>query len=196
LICASRTFLILCEGGRDQAHTRRVHARQLVPRASVPTHPPRTTRSGALGSAAAGAMVLVLCIGDLHVPHRAQDLPPKFKELLKPNKVDHILCCGNLCSKVRRRDSALQLRMHSRALACRGQGEHLPCRFYRRRAAAHSALRRHIGGPLPPCGRAPGGPATPHTASPLSRPFLPCLAPAVVARVPEGHLRRCEAGPG
>ncbi|KIZ05006.1 Vacuolar protein sorting-associated protein 29 [Monoraphidium neglectum] len=44
-------------------------------------------------------MVLVLCIGDLHVPHRAQDLPPKFKELLKPNKVDHILCCGNLCSK-------------------------------------------------------------------------------------------------
>lgn len=44
-------------------------------------------------------MVLVLCIGDLHIPHRAQDLPPKFKELLKPNKVDHILCCGNLCSK-------------------------------------------------------------------------------------------------
>ncbi|GBF88662.1 vacuolar sorting-associated protein [Raphidocelis subcapitata] len=44
-------------------------------------------------------MVLVLCIGDLHVPHRAQDMPAKFKELLKPGKVDHILCCGNLCSR-------------------------------------------------------------------------------------------------
>lgn len=48
----------------------------------------------------------MLCIGDLHVPHRAQDLPPKFKELLKPNKVDHVLCCGNLCSKVSRMDRA------------------------------------------------------------------------------------------
>jgi hypothetical protein len=56
---------------------------------------------GSSSSSSAGSMVLVLCIGDLHIPHRAQDLPPKFKELLKPNKVDHILCCGNLCSKVR-----------------------------------------------------------------------------------------------
>jgi vacuolar protein sorting-associated protein 29 len=43
-------------------------------------------------------MVLVLCIGDLHVPHRAADLPPKFKELLKPGKVDTVLCAGNLCT--------------------------------------------------------------------------------------------------
>lgn len=42
---------------------------------------------------------MVLCIGDLHIPHRATDLPPKFKELLKPGKIHHILCCGNLCSK-------------------------------------------------------------------------------------------------
>jgi vacuolar protein sorting-associated protein 29 len=27
-------------------------------------------------------MVLVLCIGDLHIPHRTADLPPKFKSLL------------------------------------------------------------------------------------------------------------------
>lgn len=27
-------------------------------------------------------MVLVLCIGDLHIPHRATDLPAKFKALL------------------------------------------------------------------------------------------------------------------
>jgi vacuolar protein sorting-associated protein 29 len=45
-------------------------------------------------------MVLVLCIGDLHIPHRATDLPAKFKELLKPGKIHHTLCTGNLCSKV------------------------------------------------------------------------------------------------
>jgi hypothetical protein len=42
----------------------------------------------------------VLCIGDLHIPHRATDLPPKFRELLKPGKIHHILCTGNLCSRV------------------------------------------------------------------------------------------------
>ncbi len=47
-----------------------------------------------------GTMVLVLCIGDLHIPHRATDLPSKFKELLKPGKIHHTLCTGNLCSKV------------------------------------------------------------------------------------------------
>jgi len=44
-------------------------------------------------------MVLVLCIGDLHIPHRATDVPAKFKELLKPGKIHQILCTGNLCSK-------------------------------------------------------------------------------------------------
>ncbi|MEW5299105.1 MAG: hypothetical protein WDW36_002151 [Sanguina aurantia] len=44
-------------------------------------------------------MVLVLCIGDLHIPHRAADLPQKFKELLKPGKIHSILCVGNVCNK-------------------------------------------------------------------------------------------------
>ncbi|PRW60872.1 Vacuolar sorting-associated 29 [Chlorella sorokiniana] len=44
-------------------------------------------------------MVLVLCIGDLHIPHRATDLPPKFKALLVPGKISHILCPGNLCTE-------------------------------------------------------------------------------------------------
>lgn len=48
---------------------------------------------------AVNKMVLVLCIGDLHIPHRATDLPSKFKELLKPGKIHHTLCVGNLCSK-------------------------------------------------------------------------------------------------
>ncbi|KAK9918160.1 hypothetical protein WJX75_001805 [Coccomyxa subellipsoidea] len=44
-------------------------------------------------------MVLVLCIGDLHIPHRATDIPPKFKTLLVPGKIHHILCPGNLCTR-------------------------------------------------------------------------------------------------
>ena len=37
-------------------------------------------------------MVLVLCIGDLHIPHRVADLPAKFKSLLVPGKIQHVLC--------------------------------------------------------------------------------------------------------
>ncbi|XP_065850021.1 vacuolar protein sorting-associated protein 29 [Euphorbia lathyris] len=44
-------------------------------------------------------MVLVLAIGDLHIPHRAADLPPKFKSMLVPGKIQHIICTGNLCIK-------------------------------------------------------------------------------------------------
>lgn len=44
-------------------------------------------------------MVLVLCIGDLHIPHRTTDIPAKFRELLKPGKIHQILCTGNLCTK-------------------------------------------------------------------------------------------------
>jgi hypothetical protein len=46
-------------------------------------------------------MVLVLALGDLHIPHRAPDLPPKFKQMLVPGKIQHILSPGNLCIKVR-----------------------------------------------------------------------------------------------
>mmetsp|Transcript_664 Transcript_664/g.2421 ORF Transcript_664/g.2421 Transcript_664/m.2421 type:complete len:187 (+) Transcript_664:448-1008(+) len=44
-------------------------------------------------------MVLVLVIGDLHVPMRAVDLPPKFKHLLVPGKIQHVLATGNLCCR-------------------------------------------------------------------------------------------------
>ena len=44
-------------------------------------------------------MVLVLCIGDLHVPHRAPDLPAKFRALLVPGKIQKALCPGNLCNE-------------------------------------------------------------------------------------------------
>ncbi|KAI3960824.1 hypothetical protein MKW92_052655 [Papaver armeniacum] len=44
-------------------------------------------------------MVLVLALGDLHIPHRASDLPAKFKSMLVPGKIQHIICTGNLCIK-------------------------------------------------------------------------------------------------
>jgi vacuolar protein sorting-associated protein 29 len=44
-------------------------------------------------------MVLVLVIGDLHIPHRTHDLPSKFKKLLVPGKIQQILCTGNVCDK-------------------------------------------------------------------------------------------------
>ena len=53
-------------------------------------------------STAPTTTMLILCIGDLHIPHRACDLPHQFKELLKPGKIHSILCTGNLCCKVGR----------------------------------------------------------------------------------------------
>ncbi|KAK8292040.1 hypothetical protein V6Z11_D06G095400 [Gossypium hirsutum] len=44
-------------------------------------------------------MVLVLALGDLHIPHRAADLPPKFKSMLVPEMIQHVFCTGNLCIK-------------------------------------------------------------------------------------------------
>ena len=44
-------------------------------------------------------MVLVLVIGDLHIPHRVHDLPAKFKKLLVPGKIQQILCTGNRCDR-------------------------------------------------------------------------------------------------
>jgi vacuolar protein sorting-associated protein 29 len=42
---------------------------------------------------------LVLLIGDAHIPQRAIEIPSKFKEMLIPNKVQHVLCTGNLGNK-------------------------------------------------------------------------------------------------
>ncbi|GMH55535.1 hypothetical protein TrLO_g4771 [Triparma laevis f. longispina] len=42
---------------------------------------------------------LVLVIGDLHMPQRAADIPAKFKKMLVPNKMQHVLCTGNLTTR-------------------------------------------------------------------------------------------------
>ncbi|KAF3437752.1 hypothetical protein FNV43_RR20508 [Rhamnella rubrinervis] len=69
-----------------------------------PSHsePPRGTSPGLKSSGLSYwvlRMVLVLALGDLHVPHRAPDLPAKFKSMLVPGKIQHIICTGNLCIK-------------------------------------------------------------------------------------------------
>ncbi|KAK4535236.1 hypothetical protein CDCA_CDCA04G1261 [Cyanidium caldarium] len=43
-------------------------------------------------------MVLVLAIGDFYVPHRCCELAQRFRELLAPGKIQHVLCTGNVCS--------------------------------------------------------------------------------------------------
>ena len=41
-------------------------------------------------------MPLVLVIGDLNIPYKAIDIPPQFKKLLVPGKIQQILCTGNV----------------------------------------------------------------------------------------------------
>lgn len=39
---------------------------------------------------------LALLIGDFHVPHRAAEVPAKYREMITPNKVSTVLCTGNM----------------------------------------------------------------------------------------------------
>jgi vacuolar protein sorting-associated protein 29 len=41
-------------------------------------------------------MVLVLIIGDLHIPSRSPSLPAKFRKLLVPGKIQQTICTGNI----------------------------------------------------------------------------------------------------
>ena len=42
---------------------------------------------------------LVLVVGDMFVPQRCPDISPQFKSLLIPNKIQHVLCLGNIGSR-------------------------------------------------------------------------------------------------
>lgn len=42
---------------------------------------------------------LVLILGDLHIPNREAEIPEKFKRMLVPNKMQHVICTGNVGSK-------------------------------------------------------------------------------------------------
>ena len=43
--------------------------------------------------------MLVLVLGDAHIPMRVQSIPDKFKKLLVPDKIQSVICTGNLCCK-------------------------------------------------------------------------------------------------
>ncbi|KNC49353.1 vacuolar protein sorting 29 isoform 2 [Thecamonas trahens ATCC 50062] len=43
--------------------------------------------------------MFVLLVGDFHIPHRAFDIHPKFRELLVPGKIQHVISTGNLTSR-------------------------------------------------------------------------------------------------
>lgn len=42
---------------------------------------------------------LVLVLGDLHIPQRASKIPTAFKRMLVPNKMQHVICTGNLSAE-------------------------------------------------------------------------------------------------
>jgi hypothetical protein len=44
-------------------------------------------------------MVLILVIGDLHIPSRAASVPAKFKKLLVPGKIQQTICTGNITDR-------------------------------------------------------------------------------------------------
>ncbi|AYO44416.1 Vacuolar protein sorting-associated protein 29 [Malassezia restricta CBS 7877] len=40
--------------------------------------------------------MLVLVIGDLNLPHKAINIPSKFRKLLVPGRIQQVICTGNL----------------------------------------------------------------------------------------------------
>ena len=43
--------------------------------------------------------VLVLVLGDFHIPHRAAEVPAKYREMITPNKINTVICTGNMGSR-------------------------------------------------------------------------------------------------
>ena len=42
---------------------------------------------------------LVLVVGDFHIPQRVGTIPERFKRMLVPNKMQYVLCTGNVGNK-------------------------------------------------------------------------------------------------
>ena len=42
---------------------------------------------------------LALVLGDFHIPLRCAEVPPKYKEMITPNKVNAVFCTGNIGSR-------------------------------------------------------------------------------------------------
>ena len=44
-------------------------------------------------------MVLVLVVGDLHIPHRAAGIPEAFRKMFIPGRIGAVLITGNVCNQ-------------------------------------------------------------------------------------------------
>lgn len=49
-----------------------------------------------MNKASQSAKMLILVLGDLHMPHRKVQIPEQFRNIIKPGKVHKIFCLGNL----------------------------------------------------------------------------------------------------
>jgi vacuolar protein sorting-associated protein 29 len=52
---------------------------------------------------------LVLVLGDLHIPERASKIAAPFKRMLVPNRMQHVICTGNVGSSAELWDEIQQL---------------------------------------------------------------------------------------
>ncbi|KAJ5080613.1 vacuolar protein sorting-associated protein [Anaeramoeba ignava] len=43
--------------------------------------------------------MIVLIIGDIHIPYKSSEIPEKFKNLFQQGKIDYLICTGNLTTK-------------------------------------------------------------------------------------------------
>jgi vacuolar protein sorting-associated protein 29 len=52
---------------------------------------------------------LVLVLGDLHIPERASKISAQFKRMLVPNRMQHVICTGNVGSSLEQWNEIKQL---------------------------------------------------------------------------------------
>ena len=55
---------------------------------------------------------LILVLGDLHIPHRAYKIPDPIKRMLIPNRMQHVICTGNLSNEQFEEIRALAPNLH------------------------------------------------------------------------------------
>lgn len=58
--------------------------------------------------------VLVLVLGDFHIPHRAAEVPAKYREMITPNKMNVVICTGNMgCREIHDWAKSLSSNFHA-----------------------------------------------------------------------------------
>lgn len=84
---------------------------------------------------------LVLICGDHHIPHRATSMPEPFRKMLVPNKMQRVLCTGNVGTSTEERDRLRELVGGGQNVHCVA-GEYDPVAV----GAAHQGMAAAAGG--------------------------------------------------